>query len=95
MERRDLTLTTRVEDVREPRSSTVIHFELAEIKAHFDQSLTAIREQFVISHFFNSLFIIIPVFTPSTNPAFPCSRQRVQTASTIRSISWRGIPCIR
>jgi hypothetical protein len=49
MERRDLTLTARVEDVREPRASTVIHFELAEIKAHFDQSLTAIREQFVIA----------------------------------------------
>lgn len=49
MERRDLTLTARVEDVREPRTSTVIHFELAEIKAHFDQSLTAIREQFVIA----------------------------------------------
>ena len=49
MERRDLTLTTRVEDVREPRSSTVIHFELTEIKAHFDQSLTAIRDQFAIA----------------------------------------------
>lgn len=49
MERRDLSLSTRIEGVRDPRPSNVIHFELAEIKAHFDQSLCAIRDQFTIA----------------------------------------------
>lgn len=49
MERRDLSLSTRVEGTRSPRTVNVIHFELAEIKAHFDQSLLAIREQFTIA----------------------------------------------
>lgn len=34
----------------------------------------------------------MPTFTPSTNSVFSCSRQRAQTASTIRFISRRGIP---
>ena len=33
----DLNLTARVEDVREPqRAVSPVHFELAEIKKHFD-----------------------------------------------------------
>ena len=49
MERRDLSLSTRVEDVRDPRPINVIHFELAEIKLHFDQSLGSVRDQFAIA----------------------------------------------
>lgn len=49
MERRDLSLSNRVEEVRDPRPSCVVHFELTEIKAHFDQSLLDIRNQFNIA----------------------------------------------
>ena len=42
----DLNLTARVEDVREPqRAVSPVHFELAEIKKHFDESLTGIEKQ--------------------------------------------------
>jgi cob(I)alamin adenosyltransferase len=50
MERRDLTLSTRVEDVRDPRPSCIVHFELVEIKAHFDESLLDIQKQFSIAN---------------------------------------------
>ena len=49
MERRDLSLTSRVEGVRDPLPSCVVHFELTEIKSHFDQSLLEIQNQFNIA----------------------------------------------
>lgn len=50
MERRDLSLSNRVEGVRDPRPLCIVHFELAEIKAHFDESLRDIRNQFNIAN---------------------------------------------
>lgn len=49
MEKRDLSLTSRVEGVRDPLPSCVVHFELTEIKSHFDQSLLEIQNQFNIA----------------------------------------------
>lgn len=46
MEKMDLSLTPRAEGVREPqRSISPVHFELAEIKKHFDESLNGIKKQ--------------------------------------------------
>lgn len=46
MEKMDLSLTPRAESVREPqRSISPVHFELAEIKKHFDESLNGIKKQ--------------------------------------------------
>jgi hypothetical protein len=46
MEKMDLSLTPRAEGVREPqRSISPVHFGLAEIKKHFDESLNGIKKQ--------------------------------------------------
>lgn len=49
MEKRDLSLANRIEEVRDPRPSCVVHFELEEIKQHFDQSLLDIKNQFAVA----------------------------------------------
>ena len=42
----NLNLTSRIEDVREPQKHLLpVHFDLAEIKKHFDESLTGIHKQ--------------------------------------------------
>ena len=49
MERRNLELSARVEDVRDPLPSRVVHFDLVQIKSHFDESLLSIKKQFDIA----------------------------------------------
>lgn len=47
---RDLTLTPRAENIRDKQCvSSVVEFDLAQIKEHFDQNLTSIRKQFDIA----------------------------------------------
>ena len=50
MATRDLTLTPRSEEVRDKNPiATVVEFDLAEIKRHFDKNLESIRNQFIIA----------------------------------------------
>lgn len=50
MANRDVSLTPRVEDVREATPVVIpVQFELTEIKNHFDESLESIKKQFVIA----------------------------------------------
>lgn len=47
---RDLTLTPRVEDIRDKQPVvSVIEFDLAQIKERFDNNLASIRKQFDIA----------------------------------------------
>ena len=45
--KRNLSLAPRAEDTREVQPVSVVNFELSEIKDHFDQSLTAIKNLLV------------------------------------------------
>jgi len=47
--RRNLSLTPRAEDTREAQPVHVVNFELDEIKEHYDQSITAINNQFEVA----------------------------------------------
>ena len=47
--RRNLSLAPRAEDTRDAQPISVVNFELSEIKEHFDQSLTAINNQFEVA----------------------------------------------
>lgn len=47
--KRNLSLAPRAEDTREVQPVSVVNFELSEIKDHFDQSLTAIKNQFEVA----------------------------------------------
>ena len=46
---RNLALGSRIEDVRNPQELQVVQFDLNEIKGHFDQSMAAIKQQFLIT----------------------------------------------
>lgn len=47
---RDLGLNERIENVREQRHvATPVHFDLEQIKKHFDESLESIKKQYLIS----------------------------------------------
>lgn len=47
--RRNLSLAPRAEDTRDAQPISVVNFELSEIKEHFDQSITAINNQFEVA----------------------------------------------
>lgn len=47
--KRNLSLAPRAEDTREVQPVSVVNFELSEIKDHFEQSLTAIKNQFKVA----------------------------------------------
>lgn len=46
---RDISLTPRAEEIREPFSAAPVQFELAQIKEHFDESLDSIKRQFWVA----------------------------------------------
>lgn len=46
---RDISLTPRVEEVREPSAAAPVQFELAQIKEHFDESLNSIKKHFSVA----------------------------------------------
>lgn len=49
MNKRDVSLTPRIENVREMPATLAEHFELCEIKQHFDESLNTIVSQFCVA----------------------------------------------
>ena len=48
---RNLNLTPRVENTREPLTTVFVQFTLSEIKNRFDDSLNAIRDQFEVAEY--------------------------------------------
>lgn len=50
MGKRDLSLTPRIEDKRDKKAVVVpVHFQLSEIKQHFDESMQSVKEQFAVA----------------------------------------------
>lgn len=49
MSKRHLSLTPRVEDTRESRPVNVVIFKLAEIKAHYEQNIASVNNQFEVA----------------------------------------------
>ena len=50
MKKRDLSLSPRVEDKRDKKAVLPpVHFQLSEIKQHFDESMQAVKEQYAVA----------------------------------------------